>query len=165
MAIRRYTTGPRLCIYCKMAHTPAICWSEKASQNTLTSGWEQERNAQCKTNLGHSDLSFFFLGELSRPRPQTTFESTDMTGSTLEHVTHSGSGFPSGPRGTSLVGTTFAESVSCVADGLARKLRGSTSSFLTLTSSLLSPVRLGVDIFSRPPPLSEVCEDERVIVR
>ena len=94
-----------------------------------------------------------------------------MTGSTLEHVTQSGSGFPSGPRGTSLVGTTFAESVNCVADGLARKLRGSTSSFLTLTSSLLSPVRLeiwvavGVDIFSRPPPLSEVCEDERVIVR
>jgi hypothetical protein len=121
------------------------------------------------TNLGHCNFNFFFLVEFSRPRPQTTFESTDMTGNTLEHVTHSGSGFPSGPRGISLVGTTFAESVNCVADGLARKLRGSTSSFFTLTSSLLSPERLeicvGVDIFSRPPPLSEVCEDERVIVR
>lgn len=85
---------------------------------------------------GQSCSSFFFF---SIPSPQTTFESTDMTGSTFLHVLHKGSGFPSGPFGGSWFLGFDGKSFGSVgwwterSEGLARRTRVSTSSCLILT--------------------------------
>lgn len=81
-------------------------------------------------------FSFFFFLLTSAPRPQTTLESTVINGRTFEHVEQVGKGFPSGPCG--MFGFGDALGVSCTArEGRARSTRVSTSSFLTVSSSLV----------------------------
>lgn len=101
------------------------------------------------------------------PSPHTTFESTEMTGRTLEHVEHRGSGLPSGPLGTSRGGSgSFAVSGTLAIEGRPLKARGSASSFFTFTSSFPAPFRLLTGVgtgvaTSLPLPLSAFFLAER----
>lgn len=90
---------------------------------------------------GQSCLTFFlFFVDASAPSPQTTLESTAISGRTFEHVEHIGRGLPSGPRGTSGLGESFGAS-GAASEGRVRRTRVSTtSSFFTLTSSLSLPI-------------------------